>query len=37
MFVGCMFLGIGIGFLTGELPAGTLIWYGNRIYTSKIS
>ena len=36
MFVGCMFLGIGIGFLIGEVPAGTLIGMGVGFIVQKL-
>ena len=36
MFVGCMFLGIGIGFLTDQLPAGTLIGMGAGFILQKL-
>tara|TARA_Y100000758_G_scaffold293918_1_gene250479 strand:- start:1122 stop:1244 length:123 start_codon:yes stop_codon:yes gene_type:complete len=36
MFVGCMFVGIGIGFLIGEVPAGTLIGMGVGFILQKL-
>ena len=36
MFVGCMFLGIGIGFLINEVPAGTLIGMGIGFIVQKL-
>ena len=36
MFVGCMFLGIGIGFLIGELPAGAMIGMGIGFIAQKL-
>ncbi len=36
MFVGCMFVGIGIGFLVGEVPAGTLIGMGIGFILQKV-
>ena len=28
IFLGCMFVGIGLGFLFGHMPAGTMIGMG---------
>ena len=36
MFVGCMFVGIGIGFLVDEVPAGTLIGMGVGFILQKV-
>ena len=36
MFVGYMFVGIGIGFLIGEVPAGTLIGMGIGFILQKL-
>ena len=35
MFLGFMFLGIGIGFLVGNVPAGTLIGMGVGFIVQK--
>jgi len=36
MFLGCMFLGIGIGFLIDNVPAGALIGMGIGFISKKI-
>ena len=36
MFVGCMFLGIGIGYLVGNVQAGTLIRMGAGFIVQKL-
>ena len=35
MFLGFMFLGIGLGFLAGNVPAGTLIGMGIGFIAQK--
>ena len=36
MFVGCMFLGIGIGFLAGQIVPGVLIGMGIGFILERI-
>lgn len=36
MFVGCMFLGMGLGLLFGHIPAGTIIGMGVGFIVQQI-
>ena len=36
MFVGCMFVGMGLGLLFGHIPAGTIIGMGGGFIVKQL-